>query len=308
MAANSTKFKVGLFVSVGLLLGAGTIVWLGTGRYFKQAKTYVTYFNESVQGLQLDSAVKYRGVDIGRVDQIKVAPDFRLIEVVMQIHFQGDLERQVVASLRPVGITGIVFVGLDRRPEQLAEDELKLSFTPDYPVIPSRPSEIHRILTEVEKVMNGLRKIDFERLSGQFHDTLRAAHDFFAGPEIKSTVATLKSAVQNLDRATAQISQALDQGRAQELVAEIQGAAQEARQAATALRQGLESLDLARLGRQADQVLGGVQSGSMAVMEDLRVTGDNLRRASESLGNLVQRLQTDPSQLFFSRPQPDRER
>ena len=50
-------------------------------KYFQKGSVYVTYFDESVQGLQVDSIVKFRGVDIGTVRKIGVAPDQRLVEV-----------------------------------------------------------------------------------------------------------------------------------------------------------------------------------------------------------------------------------
>jgi hypothetical protein len=71
----------------------------------------VTYFDESVQGLDKDSPVKYRGVSIGRVENINVAPDAALIQVVLKI--ESGLESgidDIVARLKSVGITGIMFV------------------------------------------------------------------------------------------------------------------------------------------------------------------------------------------------------
>jgi hypothetical protein len=53
---------------------AGYVPFFGKGQF------YVTYFDESIQGLVIDSPVKYRGVFIGRVDGISVAPDSKLIK------------------------------------------------------------------------------------------------------------------------------------------------------------------------------------------------------------------------------------
>ena len=91
MARRPSHLVIGLFTSIGIVIGAGLIFWLGASKYFEKGDTYVTYFDESVQGLQVDSSVKYRGVDIGRVKQIRVAPDNRLIEVVMKIQLRGEL-------------------------------------------------------------------------------------------------------------------------------------------------------------------------------------------------------------------------
>ena len=111
---KASKFLIGLFVIIGTLIAAVIIIWVGAADIFMKGSTYVTYFDESVQGLQADSAVKYRGVEIGKVKSIKVAPDYRLIEVIMKIDISGDLQNQTDALLRTAGITGIVFIELDQ--------------------------------------------------------------------------------------------------------------------------------------------------------------------------------------------------
>src|SRR4030042_4203415 len=121
MARRTSKFMIGLFVTIGILIGMVAVVWLGASKYLEKGKTYVTYFDESVQGLQLDSAVKYRGVEAGRVERIRVAPDNRLIEVVMKINLRGNIEHDYVAQLKAAGITGIVFVELDGKEPETRE-------------------------------------------------------------------------------------------------------------------------------------------------------------------------------------------
>ena len=74
MASQKTKFALGLFVTCGIGMVFLAVIWLGMSRYFKKGHYYATYFNESVQGLDVDSPVKYRGVSVGRVERIVVAP------------------------------------------------------------------------------------------------------------------------------------------------------------------------------------------------------------------------------------------
>ena len=69
MARKSTDFILGLFVILGFILAVAAIIWVGASSFFQKGKQYVSYFDESVEGLQADSSVKYRGVDVGRVEQ-----------------------------------------------------------------------------------------------------------------------------------------------------------------------------------------------------------------------------------------------
>lgn len=110
MASLKTKFTVGLFVASGIGIGLLVIVWLGMSRFFEKGQHYAAYFNESVQGLQIDSPVKFRGVSIGRVDSIGVAPDSKLIQVILKIESGQTMDSRIVAQLKSVGITGSKFV------------------------------------------------------------------------------------------------------------------------------------------------------------------------------------------------------
>ena len=73
MATEAHKFEVGIFVIIATAIGIGAVVWLGASRFFQETQHFVTYFSESVQGLDPGSSVKYRGVPAGRVDTISIA-------------------------------------------------------------------------------------------------------------------------------------------------------------------------------------------------------------------------------------------
>ena len=99
MSKKKPLFTVGLFVVIGFMIGAGAIIWIGASKYFKKGDTFLTYFDESVQGLQIDSRVKYQGVDVGWVTKIDLAPDNRLVEVTMKININPDMANNIVAKL-----------------------------------------------------------------------------------------------------------------------------------------------------------------------------------------------------------------
>lgn len=100
MTTSNSKFLIGLFVMIGLLILSAAIIWVGASRVLMKGSLYSVYFDESVQGLQVDSAIKYRGVEIGTVQKIGVAPDHRLIEVIMKIDLESSMQHQTIASLK----------------------------------------------------------------------------------------------------------------------------------------------------------------------------------------------------------------
>ncbi len=124
MAASTNHWKLGLFVIVGLFFAAGTLVWLGAASFDKEVTYYVTYFDESVQGLDVGSPVKFRGVTIGNVSNIEIAEDRRHVEVEAIVNTKvlaslgmnpktRKIPSELRAQLTSAGITGLKFIQVD---------------------------------------------------------------------------------------------------------------------------------------------------------------------------------------------------
>ena len=276
MARKTSKFLIGLFVIAGLSIGLIAVIWLGASRYFETGETYATYFDESVQGLQTDSTVKYRGVEIGRVEKIRVAQDNRLIEVVMKVNMKGRLNKDYVSKLKAAGITGIVFIELDRREPEEKDLSPRLSFIPRYRVIPSKPSDIKQILTGVQEVLENLKKIDVQGISNG----------------VASIVANLTSVIENLEKTVAK-------GRIEEVFVKTQdtlGAME------TALKEAKGTIE------NLNHLVETLDRRSVSITNNFKATSDNLKRASESLDRLVERVNASPSDLLFSQPPPPRKK
>ena len=70
MSAQANFFKLGLFVIGATIVLILLLLILGSGRWFQSKVTIETYLNESAQGLEVGSKVKYRGVVVGEVTKI----------------------------------------------------------------------------------------------------------------------------------------------------------------------------------------------------------------------------------------------
>lgn len=66
-------FRVGLLVLLGIGLLVVLTFLLGARRWFQPSVEVETYFNESVNGLEVGSPVKFRGVQIGEVSEVTVS-------------------------------------------------------------------------------------------------------------------------------------------------------------------------------------------------------------------------------------------
>ncbi|MDD4092494.1 MAG: MlaD family protein [Smithellaceae bacterium] len=306
MPTRSSKFLIGLFVIAGALICAGVIIWVGAAKFFTKGSLYNVYFDESVQGLQVDSAIKYRGVEIGKVQKIDVAPDYRLIEVTMKIDLEGDLQKQTIASLKTAGITGIVFIELDRiKPDELA-DSPRLSFEPDYPVIPSRRSEISRLITDTNAIMQNFRKIDFEGISNQLKNTAQAIENFVEGKRITNMMTHLENTSAHLDETIARINKTVAEGKVDRAVTEALGVLTDARKLIGQAREDIGVLNLREKSAQTDAILENIDKKTRIITTGLADTSENLRVTSENLQKLSESLNRDPSDLIFTKPAPPR--
>ncbi|MBX3200929.1 MAG: MCE family protein [Labilithrix sp.] len=152
MATTPNRFKLGLFLLIALVAGAALALALGVHLFRTNTVELRTYFDESVQGLDVGAPVKFRGVTMGVVTAIEIAPDRRHIEVVEELEvdelhrlgFSGDGTRppeELRAQISPVGITGVKFVALDFfDPRTTLRPELP--FRPPSNYIPAAPSVV----------------------------------------------------------------------------------------------------------------------------------------------------------------------
>ncbi len=165
MAGQVQKLKIGLFVVTSFLLVVAGIIWLGASRYFENSRTVVAYFNESVQGLESDSPVKFRGVKVGRVQDIRMAPDGRLVEVIMALDRTFKISDDLGVKMNLLGLTGLKYLEMDTfKPEQ-SREALHIDFTPKYKVIQTYPSDIREIGNALENVFQKVKTLDLERIS-----------------------------------------------------------------------------------------------------------------------------------------------
>ena len=291
MARQKTNLIIGLFVILGVLMGVVAIIWVGATSYFQKGTTYVSYFDESVQGLQLNSAVKFRGVDVGLVESIRVAPDNRNIGVVMKINMRDDLQKNAVAQLKSAGITGIMFVELDLSKPDEPNLSPKIDFPSEYPIIASRPSEMQRLVAGANEIVEKFNQIDAKGISDQLIATTKALEELIKGKQITSILARVDAAAGNLDRLTARADKILGEAGLDKTMAE-------AREAIKGAQAMLATVNDQVLAMKLPATLGEARE----IGRELQATSQNLRQSSETLEMLLQRVYDRPSDLLFGKP------
>jgi len=323
MAKRQARFLTGIFVIAGVLIGVTTVVWLGASKYFEKGSLYVTYFDESVQGLQVDSEVKYRGVGVGNVKSIGVASDQKLVEVVIKVALEGDVEHATVTQLRAAGITGIVFVELDQRQP---DDKVLLppkGIDNGYTVIPSKPSQTKLMLSGIDQFMDKVAQVDLKGIADQVKAASQAMETFLSGPAMRRILANLELTTASLSSSLRRIDGILAEGGVAGIFAETKQGLRESRQGiaetrelVATLREAVVNAKTAELSGKAAMLTGkaaaltdrterlvdGIDRRTRKMAYDVESTTDDIRQAVEHLRELLDRLQQNPSDLIFSRP------
>lgn len=106
--------RIGIFVIVLFCSMLIFIFWLGKyGFEKKRFNTYTVYFTESVSGLNIESPVKYKGLEVGVVENIKInEQNSEEIEINIKISKETPIKQDNFAILGTLGLTGLKYVEL----------------------------------------------------------------------------------------------------------------------------------------------------------------------------------------------------
>ena len=151
---------VGSFVAI---LGAAVLIgllWLGKTDYRGIYDHYEAYFRESVAGLSVDSTVKYRGVDVGRVKSITLNPNNpEEVKLTLDIASGTPVKTDTIAVLVTQGLTGLATINLTGGSREAPR--LEVSEGQAYPVIKTGPSLFFRLDEAISRLLSekGLSKL-----------------------------------------------------------------------------------------------------------------------------------------------------
>ena len=178
---------VGLFVIVLVAALVATVLWIASGGAFqKHYDHYLAIEEESVAGLNLNAAVKFNGVDVGKVHDIRLDPaDPNKVTLEFAIERGTPIKTDTVAVLKTQGLTGIAYVELSG--STAAAPPLHAAPGERYPVIRTKPS----LAARLENVLStALAKLD---TTSNNINALLSAENL---ESVKSTLANLSAVTQ----------------------------------------------------------------------------------------------------------------
>ena len=277
METRANHLLVGSFVLVLIAATVGFALWLGKVRVDRVFSYYRIYFDGAVTGLSRASDVRFNGVPVGTVSQIKVDPeDPQKVRVTIEVDPDTPIRTDTVAMLEWQGLTGASFVQLiggSATAPMLVYEPGKRP-----PAIASRRSAVQELFAGVPDLMLRVMGIA-DRLSTMLDDDNRAA---------------LASVLHNADRLTAVLANKSDAIGG--MVDNLNAASLTLEQTAASAQQLVDRLD--RLAGSADRTLSNangslgkldrVVEGDVAPMlRDLRQTAKSFAQVSEDLRRVI---------------------
>lgn len=325
MSAKANYFKLGLFIIIAVVIGIIGVLALGAGRLLEKQIILETYLDESVQGVDIGSKVKFRGVTVGNIRKIDFTRNryeqnkpplerrsYVRLEIEMSAKALGSKTRDIVhedlpreiqnglrARLNALGVTGTSYLEVDYL-EAAKYPPLPIDWEPDYPYIPSAPSSFARIVNSAQDVFAQLEKINFERIANNIELLVVSLDDKVSELPLGMLGTNATAMINQLRVTNDKIQKLLDRP-------EFDAMLKDGSAAVAGLRRSTETLDLTntvsrieRLVARADQMLAGKDN-------DLTVTLDNLRALTTNLRELSEHLKQNPASLLLSEP-PKRSR
>lgn len=253
---------VGSFI---LLLGAtvlGIVLWLGKTDYRGIYDRYYVYTRESVAGLSVDSTVKYRGVDVGRVKEVVLNPEnSEEVRVTLDIAAGTPVKVDTQAVLVTQGLTGLVTLNLTGGSRDAPS--LTAGAGQAFPVITSAPSLFGRLDGALSQLLSeqGLASL-VANLNGLAQNASSALDE-----DNRKALRQMLTDLSEITRTLAARSGQVDRG--------VQSAVQAADQAARLTEQ---------LGKQLPLLLERVNKSAAG----LQLMAEALAKTSRSVGSLIE--------------------
>lgn len=315
---------LGVFLVIGLAFAVGAVILFSSPTLFHPIQKSILYFDGSLKGLEIGAPVKFRGVTIGKVDQVLIrhnqaSDDYSMpviiaidktlaqsksdrnllidsqayLDLLIRRGFRGRLDAESL-------VTGVLYVSLDFVHD--APPPMFHQLTPKYHEIPTMPSDVQKLLAELGrldlsgismKVNSLLARLDtsvsqlnIPQINAGVTNLLGSANQLITTPDLTNTV---KSARQALEQAQALLGHL--NGRVDPLADSITNTLADAQKTLAEARRGLQNLS-------------GAIGPDTSFHSDLTQALEQLANASRAVAELAEFLQRNPDALITGRKRP----
>jgi ABC-type transporter Mla subunit MlaD len=303
MEEGKRYYRLGLFVVTSVLALALLIFVLGGRKLFQPTYTFETYFAESVAGLEIGAPLRLRGVPLGQVSEILTSGaeyerDVPLVErrnyIVVRakvtlsakeaIQVRREAPAMVKMGLRAqtqlAGITGQQYLAVDYL-DPAKHRPLEFGWTPKYQYVPSAASLTGEIIANAQLFMGRLSEVDVKNLSVNLDRLLVNLNDKLGALPLGQISADTENVLRNANTTVTRVDR---------LLADLKPSIDNFAVVTASLRGLADRGDLDRTITRIDAaverlngLMGDNQYDVRVIVQDLRVTADDLRELSATI-------------------------
>lgn len=321
MDSKTNYFGLGLFVVTSVVIALVAIATLIGPDFFKPHAKVETYFKFSISGLEVGAPVKFRGIQVGQVDEIllsteaypkqseEILSQTKAVAVVrmklgladqdVKEQLQAYIDHGLRIQTQLAGITGSLYLSIDfLDPSKYPADRIPYTWKPKYLVIPSAPSLSNEI---VENVKEFLASLDSLHINKNLQETVPVFQSLVANLERiadginPESFNTIGSSLSNLlGQADTKISE-LDIQQLNDLIKQLEQSAASIEDLSKRTETRQLITNLTNLSRNLNQVISN--NGY-----DINVIVANLTKIAENLNNLSSGIPAAAANFFNPRP------
>lgn len=314
MAAGTNHWKLGLFVLFGAALVVVALIGVGIRGWKEDTEDYISYFDESIQGLELGSPVKFRGVVIGRVSAIGVAPDQRHVSITsalatdlvsgLRSNNESDgiarfaVQPGMRAQLAQAGLSGAKFILIDFF--EGSSPVLGADLPPPRNYLPAAPSTLKRLEDSLITA-----SADLPAITRELTETIAAANAIISQVETvqvpQRLVETLADASASLRMFDKQVN-ALNAGEISGNINQTLTAVKSTLARVDGLVDGLTAQDGMVTGvKDSLRSVNEVARGAQTLGPEMEVTLREVQGAAQAIRRLADALEREPDMLLKGR-------
>lgn len=295
---------IGAFVVGAMAIAVAGIVLFGSLTWFSTVYRFVLYFDDSVDGLVIGAPVKFKGVQIGTVEQILLSPTDQFAQPRIAVIIGLDESRIRSLGGRTAGftaaqvkeaidaglraslasqslLTGLLFVSLNYDtgigPPKLVGDNT------DYQEIPTIPSRVEQVAQTANEIFKKLQALDWDGLFTSISETMDGLRTLVADPQTQDVTRQLNETLESVRKLSSRLDTKIDP-----LTISVQDVAKDVR------------VTLGKIDGTVTELNGMLRDDS-PLRYDLGRSLQELELAARSIRELANSLDHNPTQLIFGR-------
>ncbi|MCI7644129.1 MAG: MlaD family protein [Lentisphaeria bacterium] len=313
------NFLLGIFVISALIVGIIMLIGFGLLESFRPKVYLVTYTNESVQGVNIGSQVKFRGVSVGSVENISILSDNKLIKIEMSITpdafifrkmtneemrknlcrkmLQDEIKSGLNCRLDYAGITGLRYVELDFFTDNGIIKDVDPVLSHEQIYIPMVPSVFSSMFNMLNESLTRISKIKFEEMSDNIIQSLNEIRAIFNSDEVKNTIVNIETISNNLEKVTSSINGVLSKEKLEALIGNLEEAIKSFERLGKSAESELLKSDIPSSSRQLRDTLQNILELKGKVENTLFI----LNKVLDNISSLSRQIEEQPDSLLRGR-------